>query len=90
MLKDLVTFYTNGEDWKSNRAIIHCRGGHGRTGTLILILTRLLQKIFGTYEQISQSNTLVLLRGQRSGLCEEEEQYIFARNMIDFFDISHN
>ena len=62
----------------SRKAIMHCRQGHGRTGTASLTLTRILQRLNGTHDIISQSDTLLALRLQRNYLCETEWQYEFA------------
>ncbi len=44
---------------------MHCRQGHGRTGTLTTILTRLLQQYYETANEISLIETLAALRQQR-------------------------
>ena len=62
VLRDLVTFYVSAQQGSNPRAIVHCRGGHGRTGTFTLMLARILQRFYDTFNQISQSNTLVALR----------------------------
>ena len=51
-MKELVNFYTIDTAAlrkPDNKAVVHCRQGHGRTGTLVTILTRQLQKHYGTY-----------------------------------------
>mmetsp|Transcript_45804 Transcript_45804/g.60678 ORF Transcript_45804/g.60678 Transcript_45804/m.60678 type:complete len:81 (-) Transcript_45804:105-347(-) len=63
------------------KAVVHCRGGHGRTGTLSTILSRMLQLYHGTESTISLCETLMALRQQRSGLCETPEQFSFAMEL---------
>ena len=73
LLSKLVNFYkvdTTALRKPENKAIVHCRQGHGRTGTLVTILTRKLQEHFNTYSQISLLETLKHLRTQRYGLIE--------------------
>lgn len=40
LVRLLTRFYVIGDG--SQKALIHCRQGHGRTGTLLTVLTRLL------------------------------------------------
>lgn len=81
LIQALITFYIS-EEGENKRAVMHCRGGHGRTGTCSLILTRILQQFYETSGQISLSNTLVNLRQQRNYLCETTEQYKFAQEVV--------
>ena len=60
---------------------MHCRGGHGRTGTFVTILARMLQLFHGTESTISLAETLLALRNQRAHLCETEEQFCFAMEL---------
>ena len=47
---------------KEGKAIVHCGQGHGRTGALATILTRVLQQFYETANEISLIETLVALR----------------------------
>ena len=77
MMKYLVNFYNSGQS-RVPKALVHCRGGWGRTGTTVTILTRILQRINGTFESITHLNTLLNLRSQRWNLLETTEQYKFS------------
>ena len=77
MMKYLVNFYNSGSS-KVPKALVHCRGGWGRTGTTVMILTRILQRINGTFDSITEKKTLINLRSQRWNLLETAEQYKFA------------
>ena len=77
MMKYLVNFYNSGSS-KVPKALVHCRGGWGRTGTTVMILTRILQRINGTFDSITEKKTLIKLRSQRWNLLETAEQYKFA------------
>ena len=77
MMKYLVNFYNSGFS-KAPKALVHCRGGWGRTGTTVMILTRILQRINGTFDSITEKKTLLKLRSQRWNLLETSEQYKFA------------
>ena len=77
MMKYLVNFYNSGSS-RAPKALVHCRGGWGRTGTTVMILTRILQRINGTFDSISEKKTLIKLRSQRWNLLETAEQYKFA------------
>ena len=79
LLKQLVTLYAGSNG--SKKAIVHCRGGHGRTGTFVTILARMLQIFHGTESTISLAETLLALRNQRAHLCETEEQFCFAMEL---------
>ena len=57
MMRILVEFYAD-KTQKNQKAIVHCRMGHGRTGTTLTILARLLQQLDGTNNQITQAETL--------------------------------
>ena len=65
----------------NQRALVHCRQGHGRTGTLLTILARLLQMFNGTEQLMTLSEVLVNLRNQRRYLCETQEQFKFAHGI---------
>ena len=77
MMKYLVNFYNSGSS-RVPKALVHCRGGWGRTGTTVMILTRILQRINGTFDSITEKKTLIKLRSQRWNLLETAEQYKFA------------
>ena len=77
MIKHLVNFYSSNQS-RSPKALVHCRGGWGRTGTTVMILTRILQRINGTFDSITEKKTLLKLRSQRWNLLETSEQYKFA------------
>ena len=42
MLETLVGIYVNSKGKDKPKAVMHCRQGHGRTGTCTLILSRIL------------------------------------------------
>ena len=75
----LVEFYATNQ----GRAVVHCRGGMGITGTTVTILSRLLQAVHKTQTMITQSATLAALRAQRPYLCETHEQYDFVSEMVN-------
>ena len=77
VITEMYKFYTS-EANSGKRALVHCRQGHGRTGTTVLILTQLLQSRYGTKEDTTQIDTLKALRAQRDGLCETYSQFNFA------------
>lgn len=62
MLKELLNHYINGTERREKKAIVHCRQGHGRTGTTVTILSRLLQAHYQTICRISFVETLKKLR----------------------------
>ena len=66
---------------------MHCRKGHGRTGTTATILSRLLQSYHGTKDLVTQSGTLASLREQRAYLCETPEQYRFVTTINEAEDM---
>ena len=76
LVKQMVALYTQSNGTK--KAIVHCRGGHGRTGTFATILARMLQLYHGTETTISLAETLLALRNQRAHLCETDEQFALA------------
>ena len=53
MLETLVGIYVNSKGKDKPKAVMHCRQGHGRTGTCTLILSRILQKFYGTFSSHS-------------------------------------
>lgn len=80
VIEELFAFYTTGAASEGrDKALVHCRQGHGRTGTTLLILSRLLQAHYGTKAQISFIDTLKALRTQRSNLVETPKQFKFAK-----------
>ena len=79
LINQLVGLYTASKGAK--KAIVHCRGGHGRTGTFVTIVSRMLQIYHGTESTISLAETLLALRNQRAYLCETDEQFTFAMNL---------
>ena len=71
-MENLVLFYVSGDD-SGQKALAHCRSGKGRTGTKLMILIKMLQDFYGTKNKIMLSETLALVRAQRSYLCEKKE-----------------
>ena len=59
LVRQLTNFHVKSSD---GRALVHCRQGHGRTGTLLTILSRLLQMYHCTEQAITLEETLVNLR----------------------------
>ena len=57
-------------------------GGHGRTGTTLVVLSRMLQAYYGLQDQMTQIETLIALRNQRSWLVETWKQYEFALDLL--------
>ena len=47
----MLAFYLLAKD--NEKALVHCYGGHGRTGTCALIIARLLQKMYNTFDDIT-------------------------------------
>ena len=60
MMDLLLSFYLINNT--GQKAVVHCRQGHGRTGTTVTILSRLLQAFYGTKEEITITDTLLQLR----------------------------
>ncbi|CAG5129055.1 unnamed protein product, partial [Candidula unifasciata] len=59
--------------------IVHCSAGIGRTGTLIVIDMIISQiKTYGFDCDIDIFNTILMVRGQRSGLVQTQCQYQFV------------
>lgn len=48
MMNKLVAHYTAAAT-RNQKAVVHCRQGHGRTGTTVTILSRLLQRYHETF-----------------------------------------
>ena len=65
---------------------MHCRQGHGRTGTSVTTLTRLLQIYYGKQGEMSIAETLVTLRQQRRYLVEMQEQFRFIESFTSSKD----
>ena len=61
---------------------MHCRGGHGRTGTATLTLSRVMQRFYEESSAMTRSETLMALRQQRAGLVETKEQYEYAERYV--------
>ena len=80
MMRHLVNFYKSNQS-TAPKALVHCRGGWGRTGTTVMILTRILQRINGTFDNQTHVDTLLNLRSQRWNLLETAEQYRFSIEM---------
>uniref|UniRef100_A0A1I8ACH3 protein-tyrosine-phosphatase n=1 Tax=Steinernema glaseri TaxID=37863 RepID=A0A1I8ACH3_9BILA len=66
--------------------VVHCSAGIGRTGTFIVIdiLINQIQRI-GSNCQIDISNTVKMVREQRSGMVQTEHQYRFLYRALACF-----
>ena len=89
-MSEILKFYADLT--KSNQKVVmHCRQGHGRTGTTVTILSRLLQRLYRMQDLITTLGTLSALRAQRKYLCETSEQYRFVNTMgnegVDFHNL---
>lgn len=60
----------------SHPLLVHCTGGLGRTGVYILIDIMLRQLVFNA--EPNAESILMILREQRCGLVQTEEQFAFA------------
>ncbi|BFZ23249.1 hypothetical protein BsWGS_26288 [Bradybaena similaris] len=64
--------------------VVHCSAGIGRTGTLIVIDMIISQiKTYGFDCDIDIFNTILMVRGQRSGLVQTQCQYQFVYLAIE-------
>ena len=86
MVNVLLEFYEPQLDSLQSRALIHCRQGHGRTGSLLTILAmRLQEKLWerGMLDcPMTIPDTFVCLRKQRSYLVEVREQWCFIHSFL--------
>lgn len=72
-LDDLLTFIGAYRKKGSDKTLVHCSAGIGRTGTFLLIYTGLVHK--GKYDPVA---VLKELRSQRPGMVERFEQFKLA------------
>ncbi|KAK0394530.1 hypothetical protein QR680_000793 [Steinernema hermaphroditum] len=71
---------------KTGPIVVHCSAGIGRTGTFIVIDILINQiKRIGSNCQIDISNTVKMVREQRSGMVQTEHQYRFLYRAIACF-----
>uniref|UniRef100_A0A915A5R2 protein-tyrosine-phosphatase n=3 Tax=Parascaris univalens TaxID=6257 RepID=A0A915A5R2_PARUN len=71
--------------------IVHCSAGIGRTGTFIVIDILLNQiKRIGTHCQLDIPRTVQMVREQRSGMVQTEQQYRFLYQAVSCYVTSLN
>uniref|UniRef100_A0A0M3J502 protein-tyrosine-phosphatase n=1 Tax=Anisakis simplex TaxID=6269 RepID=A0A0M3J502_ANISI len=71
--------------------IVHCSAGIGRTGTFIVIDILINQiKRIGTHCQLDIPKTVQMVREQRSGMVQTEQQYRFLYQAISCYVTSLN
>ena len=87
-MQTLISHYLEGTQAGSERlAIIHCRLGHGRTGTTLSTFSRLMQIYHGQDTDGQQPHIDLMecigkLRAQRMGLMEMCDQFLFVLNFL--------
>ncbi|VDN01556.1 unnamed protein product [Thelazia callipaeda] len=73
-------------DENTGPIIVHCSAGIGRTGTFIVIDILLNQiKRLGTHCQIDIPRTVQMVREQRSGMVQTEQQYRFVYQAVSYY-----
>ena len=67
-----------GHPTDCSKMLVSCKDGLGRTGTVAMILTRLLQRYYKTRDSKTLNDSLKDLRSQREGLVSSAKQLKFV------------
>ncbi|XP_059482529.1 uncharacterized protein LOC132200814 [Neocloeon triangulifer] len=86
-IQSFATFMTKVHNQPKMPLLVHCSGGTGRTGTVILI--DLCLRNYINANAVNVWATLEKMRNERINVVETKEQYEFAHNLLEYY-LAHN